>query len=85
MAEKYCKRLAKDKTLVFLDTKLLCQLHLALNRALLAGNNDIMVLSQMNIKIISIQASLWEPEALPYLSADFKWILNKQNLKIGGT
>lgn len=85
MAEKYCKRLAKHKTLVFLDTKLLCQLHLALNRALLAGNHHIMVLSQKNIEIIPIQASLWKPEALPYLTADFKLILNKQNLKTGGT
>lgn len=36
-------------------------------------------------EIIPIQASLWKPEALPYLSADFKLILNKQNLKTGGT
>lgn len=58
MAEKYCKCLAKDKITVFLDTKLLCQLHLVLNRALSAGNHHIMFFSQMNIEIIPIEASL---------------------------
>lgn len=69
--------------MVFLDTKLLCQLHWALNRAILAGHHHIIVLSQT--EIIPIQASIWKPEALPYLNADFKLILNKENLKIGGT
>lgn len=58
MAEKYCKFLIKDKNMVFLGTKLLCQLHLALNMALFFGHHDIMVLSQMNIGIIPIHASL---------------------------
>lgn len=71
--------------MVFLDTKLLCQLHLAINMPLLFGHHHIMVLSQIIRGILPIQASLWKPEALPYLNADFKLILNKWNLKTGGT